>query len=130
MPHAETLTPYKLKRITTETLRNALRLHADALLLYSYNSYPSAFQLSILSLEELAKAKSVAHRSLQQPDERRGRRLRHGCVLGTEVARQYALASLETGGVHRTRRARVFIEAPSSPGLTNPASNHVVSTLR
>lgn len=57
----KTLTPYKLKRIVTEAVRNALRLHGDAILLYSHNSFPSAFQLSILSLEELAKAKVVAH---------------------------------------------------------------------
>ena len=57
----KTLTPYKLKRIATEALNNALRLHSDAILLHHYGSYPSAFQLSILSLEELAKAKAVAH---------------------------------------------------------------------
>lgn len=57
----KTLTPYKLKRIATESLRNSLRLHSDAILLYTNGSHASAFQLSILSLEELAKAKEVAH---------------------------------------------------------------------
>ena len=57
----KTLSPYKFKRLAAESLRNSLRLHGDAILLYLHHSYPSAFQLSVLSLEELAKAKSVAH---------------------------------------------------------------------
>jgi AbiV family abortive infection protein len=56
-----TLTPKKLKRLVTESLRNSLRLHADATLLYTHDSYPSAFQLAILALEELAKAKTLGH---------------------------------------------------------------------
>jgi AbiV family abortive infection protein len=33
----------------------------DSMLLHDYESYPSAFQLSVLALEELAKAKMVSH---------------------------------------------------------------------
>ena len=57
----KTLSPYKFKRIAAEALRNSLRLHMDAMLLFHHNSYPSAFQLSVLALEELAKAKEVSH---------------------------------------------------------------------
>lgn len=52
---------YKLDRIATESLRNSLRLHFDAILLFNNESFPSAFQMSVLSLEELSKAKWVEH---------------------------------------------------------------------
>lgn len=57
----EGLSKYKLVRIATESLKNSLRLHFDAVLLFENESYPSAFQLSVLSLEEFAKAKWVEH---------------------------------------------------------------------
>lgn len=47
---------YKLNKIATESLRNAIRLHFDSVLLYKNGSYPSAFQLSVLTLEEFSKA--------------------------------------------------------------------------
>ena len=53
------LSKYKFKKIAEESLRNALRLHEDSILLYKNSSYPSSFQLSVLSLEEFAKAKWV-----------------------------------------------------------------------
>lgn len=56
-----TLSKYKFKRIAKESLRNSLRLHSDAILLYLNQSYPSAFQLAVLALEELAKSKWVSH---------------------------------------------------------------------
>lgn len=56
-----TLSRYKFKRIAKESLRNSLRLHGDAILLYTNQSYPSAFQLAVLALEELAKSKWVSH---------------------------------------------------------------------
>ena len=57
----EGLSKYKFKKIAEESLRNALRLHSDSILLFEYGSYPSAFQLSVLALEEFAKAKWVDH---------------------------------------------------------------------
>ncbi|WP_157651811.1 AbiV family abortive infection protein [Burkholderia ubonensis] len=56
-----TLSLYKWKKLGREALLNALRLHRDAILLFNANSFPSAFQLSVLSLEEFAKAKWVEH---------------------------------------------------------------------
>lgn len=50
------LSKYKFKKFAEESLRNALRLHYDSMLLFSYASYPSAFHLSVLALEELSKA--------------------------------------------------------------------------
>lgn len=55
------LSPYKYKRIAEESLRNALRLHFDSILLFVNGSFPSAFQLSVLALEELAKAQWIDH---------------------------------------------------------------------
>jgi AbiV family abortive infection protein len=57
----EGLSHYKFVKIAVESLRNSLRLHFDAILLFENKSYPSAFQLSVLSLEEFAKAKWVHH---------------------------------------------------------------------
>lgn len=56
---ADGISKYKLVRFATEALRNSLRLHFDAIVLYENSSYPSAFQLSVLSLEEFAKAKWI-----------------------------------------------------------------------
>ncbi len=56
-----TLSQYKFKHIAKESLRNSLRLHSDAILLYLNKSYPSAFQLAVLALEELAKSKWTSH---------------------------------------------------------------------
>lgn len=55
------LSKYKYKRIAEWALRNALRLHADSIILFSSGSYPSSFQLSVLALEEFSKAKWVDH---------------------------------------------------------------------
>lgn len=55
------LSKHKFRRLAEESLRNALRLHADSILLFTNRSYPSAFQLSVLALEEFAKAKWVDH---------------------------------------------------------------------
>lgn len=56
-----TLSKYKWKRLATKSLINALRLHRDAILLFNAESYPSAYQLSVLCLEEFAKAKWIEH---------------------------------------------------------------------
>jgi len=50
---------YKLERLAQLALKNAIRLHFDSILLYKNKSYPSAFQLSVLALEELGKAKEL-----------------------------------------------------------------------
>jgi AbiV family abortive infection protein len=58
---SKTLSKYKWKRLATESLLNALRLHKDSVTLFKVGSYPSAYQLSVLCLEEFAKAKWVEH---------------------------------------------------------------------
>ena len=55
------ITRYKLKRIAVESLRNALRLHFDSIVMYENGYFPTAFQLSVLSLEEFWKALWVEH---------------------------------------------------------------------
>jgi len=55
------ISKYKLNKIATESLCNTLRLHFDAILLFKNCSYPSAFQLSVLSVEELSKANWIDH---------------------------------------------------------------------
>lgn len=56
-----TLSLYKWKKLGKESLLNALRLHRDAILLFNAGSFPSSFQLSVLSLEEFSKAKWIEH---------------------------------------------------------------------
>lgn len=57
----EGVSKYKLKKIASESLRNTIRLHFDAILLFENKSYPAAFHLSVLSLEELSKANWIDH---------------------------------------------------------------------
>jgi AbiV family abortive infection protein len=56
-----TLSARKYKQLALESLRNSLRLLQDAIALYKINSYPTAFQLAVISIEEYAKAKWVDH---------------------------------------------------------------------
>jgi AbiV family abortive infection protein len=56
-----TLSARKYKQLALESLRNSLRLLKDAMSLYQIGSYPSAFQLAVLSMEEYAKARWVDH---------------------------------------------------------------------
>ena len=53
------ITEYKLKKLSVESFKNALRLHFDSIVLYNNKSYPSAFQLSVLSIEEFGKSEQV-----------------------------------------------------------------------
>lgn len=55
------LSKYKFKKIAKESLINAIRLHEDSILLFNNSSFPSAFQMSVLALEEFSKAKWVDH---------------------------------------------------------------------
>jgi len=52
----ETLSKYKLKKLSFEAFKNGLRLHFDSILLFQNRSFASAFQLSVLALEEIAKS--------------------------------------------------------------------------
>jgi AbiV family abortive infection protein len=49
----------KLEKIELLAFKNCLRLHADSITLFKNKSYPSAYFLSVLSLEELGKACSL-----------------------------------------------------------------------
>lgn len=51
----------KLYRMEALAFRNGLRLHFDAINLFFLKSYPSAYFLSILSLEEFGKAEALSH---------------------------------------------------------------------
>ena len=57
----EQLTKYKFKRIATESLINGIRLHFDSILLFNNKSYPTSLQISIIAIEEIAKAKWIEH---------------------------------------------------------------------
>lgn len=57
----EQLSIYKFKKLAPESFRNGLRLHFDSILLFENKSYPSAFQLSVLALEEFSKSYWVEH---------------------------------------------------------------------
>ena len=61
MANRTTLSKRKYKQLALESLRNALRLLRDAITLYEQGSFPTAFQLSVLAMEEYAKAKWVDH---------------------------------------------------------------------
>lgn len=56
-----TLSARKYKRLAVEALRNSLRLFKDAQTLFATASWPTAFQLTVLAIEEFAKARWVDH---------------------------------------------------------------------
>jgi len=45
----------KIDKMSLITFQNSLRLHLDSIVLFNNRSYPSAYYLSIISLEELGK---------------------------------------------------------------------------
>lgn len=51
----------KFEKLSTESIKNAIRLHLDSILLFDNKSYPSAYQLSVLALEEIAKSSWIDH---------------------------------------------------------------------
>ena len=51
----------KFEKFSTEALNNSLRLHFDSILLFNNNSFASAFHLSVLALEEIAKSDAIDH---------------------------------------------------------------------
>lgn len=51
----------KFEKFSTEATKNALRLHFDSILLYKNKSFASAFHLSVLALEEIAKSDWIDH---------------------------------------------------------------------
>lgn len=61
MANRRTLSQRKYRQLALESLRNALRLLCDAIALYENGSFPTAFQLAVLAMEEYAKAKWVDH---------------------------------------------------------------------
>lgn len=57
----EQMSKYKFKKLIIESFRNGLRLHFDSILLFDNGAFPSAFQLSVLALEELSKSNWIEH---------------------------------------------------------------------
>lgn len=57
----KTLSPRKYERLAVDALRNSLRLFKDAQLLFAASSWPTAFQLTVLAIEEFSKARWVDH---------------------------------------------------------------------
>jgi AbiV family abortive infection protein len=56
-----TLSARKYRRLAVEALKNSLRLFKDAQTLFATASWPTAFQLTVLAIEEFAKARWVDH---------------------------------------------------------------------
>jgi len=51
----------KLSRMEILAFKNGLRLHNDAIRLFNSKSYPSAYFLSVLALEEFGKAEALSY---------------------------------------------------------------------
>jgi AbiV family abortive infection protein len=56
---SKTINYKKIQRLASEAFKNAIRLHLDSIVLFNNKSYASSFQLSVLSMEEMAKAKEI-----------------------------------------------------------------------
>ncbi len=55
------LSKYKWKKLSVESLKNGLNLHLDSILLFWNKSYSTAFHISVLALEEIAKSNWITH---------------------------------------------------------------------
>lgn len=51
----------KFYRLSTEAIKNALRLHFDSILLFNNESFPSSYTLAVLALEEISKSDWIDH---------------------------------------------------------------------
>ena len=51
----------KLRKISTLSFENGIRLHRDSILLYKKRRYPSSFALSVLAQEEIGKFRAIEH---------------------------------------------------------------------
>ena len=51
----------KFQHLAGQSLRNAIRLHFDSILLYKHKSFPSSFFISVIAMEELGKAYWADH---------------------------------------------------------------------
>lgn len=57
----KSLPKYKFLKLSTESAFNAVRLHFDSILLYKNKSYPTAFHIAVLTMEEIAKSNWIDH---------------------------------------------------------------------
>jgi AbiV family abortive infection protein len=55
------ITKYKFEKLAAETILNAIRLHFDSILLFKNESYPTAFHIAVLTMEEIAKSNWIEH---------------------------------------------------------------------
>jgi AbiV family abortive infection protein len=51
----------KLKKFATLTFQNSIRLHSDSILLFHAERFQTAFYISVIAMEEMAKAKELEH---------------------------------------------------------------------
>lgn len=51
----------KYEKLSTEAIKNAIRLHLDSILLFNNESFPSAYNLAVLALEEISKSDWIDH---------------------------------------------------------------------
>lgn len=51
----------KLRRFATLAFQNSIRLHSDSILLFNEGRHQTAFYISVIAMEEMAKAKELEH---------------------------------------------------------------------
>ncbi len=51
----------KLRRFAYLSFQNAIRLHSDSILLFNEGRHQTAFYISVIAMEEMAKAKELEH---------------------------------------------------------------------
>lgn len=131
-----TLSARKYKQFALESLRNSLRLLKDAISLYEIGSYPSAFQLAVLSMEEYAKARWVDHIYYESmtntglPCEELEQHLlslmyshteKHGAFLGREYFEfsPNLLRAATEGHLERRKQAATYVGLPRTRKRVN-----------
>ena len=60
-PMNNTISKKKLRSLSASSLANSIQLHLDSIVLFGEKRYSSAFYLSVIAMEEMAKAKRLEH---------------------------------------------------------------------
>ncbi|MBK8291793.1 MAG: AbiV family abortive infection protein [Flammeovirgaceae bacterium] len=50
-----------MRRFATLAFQNSIRLHSDSILLFNEGRHQTAFYISVIAMEEMAKAKEFEH---------------------------------------------------------------------
>lgn len=119
----------KIERLTVLSFRNAIRLHEDSIRLFGAGSYPSAYALSVLALEELGKycvledfvwhsrtegpyTPEEEEKVLSDAYDHRSKQLRFAAHADLPLSAKRTLRRLHDGTVERAKQQALYVGLP------------------